>query len=427
MALAAASASVERMTQNLRVNEAPRGITIATALAGALATTLFATTLGAQQMRSDIPVNAFARPSGPYAVGMFDTLLVDASRPERYTKNPDDKRKLPVRIWYPAETVPNATLAPYVLRPEEFAPNSPMQSLLHVRTNSVVGAPVAKAERRYPVLIYNHGAGQPRFSATFVTEFLASYGYVVVAIDHPGMDQTVLFSDGSPFRPDTLRVPPPDPSADARASLARQNDFLNTVAFPMWIEDSRFVLDQVEAMNRAPGPLQGRLDLDRIGAFGWSMGGAAALELLRVDPRVKVAVNHDGRLFGSVMSEPIKRPFMMFHHGINDLSQAPEAVRDAARENLANIFGLDSAAHRRATADWYDVTIARTNHGHFSDLPLFMTLFKDTTLLAGPRDHEIITAYTLAFFERYFRGKQSDLLAKPSPKFPEVTFSRSGR
>jgi hypothetical protein len=57
--------------------------------------TLLAGGLGAQQMSSDIPVNPFARPGGPYAVGTYDWLWVDDHRPERYTKDPGDKRRTP--------------------------------------------------------------------------------------------------------------------------------------------------------------------------------------------------------------------------------------------------------------------------------------------------------------------------------------------
>jgi predicted dienelactone hydrolase len=239
------------------------------------------------------------------------------------------------------------------------------------------------------------------------------------------MDRTVLFSDGTTFTPDTLLGPAPDPSADARTSLARTNDFLNTVAFPIWIDDSRFVLDKLEVLNRTEGPFRGRLDLDRVGMLGWSFGGAAALEMLRTDPRVKAAVNHDGRLFGGTMTRPIGRPFMMFHHGINDLSGTPAALRAAAQENLTAIFALDSAARARATSDWYDVTIARTNHGHFSDLPLFLSLFQDASLLGAQRDHEIISAYTVAFFDRYLRGRASPLLEGTASPYSEATFHAS--
>jgi predicted dienelactone hydrolase len=375
-------------------------------------------------MLPDIPANAFVRPSGSYGVGTYDWLWVDEGRPERYTRDPDDKRKLPVQVWYPADVAAGASRARYLLTPAEFGPNSPFKGLEHVQTNSVPGAPVARAGRKYPVLIYSHGAGWTRFSATFVTELLASHGYVVFSIDHPGMDRTVLFSDGTPFKADTLGEPRLTPNADPRAFLAATMGFLNTVEFPIWIEDSRFVLDQIAALNRAPGPFRGRLDLDRIGMFGWSFGGAAALEMLRTDSRVKAAVNHDGRLFGGTMAEPIGRPFMMFHHGINDFSGVPEAMRGAASELMGNNMSLDSAARARATADWYDVTIAKTIHAHFSDLPLFMSQFRDTTLLAGRRDHEIISAYTLAFFDRYLLNRKSALLEAPSAVFPEVTFRR---
>jgi hypothetical protein len=40
------------------------------------------------------------------------------------------------------------------------------------------------------------------------------------------------------------------------------------------------------------------------------------------------------------------------------------------------------------------------------------------------RAHEIINAYTLAFFDQYLRGKPSPLLAAPSPSFPEATFTK---
>ena len=76
----------------------------------------------------------------------------------------------------------------------------------------------------------------------------------------------------------------------------------------------------------------------------------------------------------------------------------------------------------RSTGDRYEVTIAKTQHGHFSDFLLFFPPRSDE--LDARRAHEIIVAYTLAFFDKYLRGRDSDLLAAPSGKYPEVTFQK---
>jgi hypothetical protein len=89
------------------------------------------------------------------------------------------------------------------------------------------------------------------------------------------------------------------------------------------------------------------------------------------------------------------------------------------------IHAIDSTARAQATGGWYDVTLAKTNHGHFSDLPLFLALFRDPTLLDGRRSHEIIAAYTVAFFDRYLKGQRAELLDGPSTLYPEAAFRRS--
>jgi hypothetical protein len=82
----------------------------------------------------------------------------------------------------------------------------------------------------------------------------------------------------------------------------------------------------------------------------------------------------------------------------------------------------DRSLLEHSTNDWYEITIAKTQHGNFSDF-----------VLAGPpnageldprRAHAIIVAYTLAFFDRYLRGKHTDLLKAASPSFPEVIFRK---
>ena len=380
--------------------------------------------LSAQRLDPNVSANVFAQPTGPYLVGTFDTLWIDAQRPERYTKDPGDKRHLLVQVWYPADTLPGAQRSRYIRTPAEFGNSSSFKPVEHVLTNSFSAAPFAQGRDTFPVLIYNHGAGWSRFTGTFIVEQLVSHGYVVFSIDHPGRNRSVLFPDGVAFRADTTPGDPPrqDPNGDGRANFLAMQEFMSRSVFADWIDDSRFVLDRIEELSRAPGPFRGRLDLERIGMLGWSFGGAAAIETSRIDRRVKAAVNHDGGLYGGVWTEPTSRPFMLFRHGIVDPEPPGAKAGITMRDMYGIILGYDSTAKALAKGDWYDLKIANTNHGSFSDLPLLVQWSPE--LLPARRGHEIIGAYTLAFFDQYLKDKKSALLEKPSADFPEVAFRR---
>jgi predicted dienelactone hydrolase len=365
-----------------------------------------------------IPERPFTRPSGPYPVGTREFFWTDSTRGEPYTRDSTDHRRVVVQVWYPAGPARDTVPALYLERPGEFASRMGAWAARKARTNSVLDAPLANSDSGYPVLVYNHGGAWTRWSATYATEWLASYGYVVFSIEHFGFNQTVKYPDGSPFKADTLNFPAEtgDKEKDALASWA----FLDDPVFLIWKADTRFVLDQIEAQNRAAGPFQGRLDLTRIGMFGWSIGGALAVQMSAADPRVKAAVNHDGQLFGDVRERGTSRPIMQIHHGADDALDYPDKDRPAVRKMMALVASWDSTARDRSTGDWYDVTIAGTDHGNFSDLTLFYPRGKDR--VDPKRAHQIIDAYTLAFFDRYLREKDSRLLAGGEPTYPETSF-----
>jgi predicted dienelactone hydrolase len=360
-----------------------------------------------------IPVRPFAKPSGPYAVGTRDYDWIDTSRGEPYTKNPSDRRHVLVQIWYPAAKADGDT-ARYLLKPEAFSSRMGAFVAKKARTNSVFGAELA-SDPVFPVLLYNHGGSWTRWSATFATEWLASHGYVVVSVEHFGFNQTNKYGDGTAFVADTLAFPATTGNGvqDAKQAWA----YLGDPVFGIWKADARFALDQVEALNRDPGPFQGRLDLTRVGAFGWSFGGALSVQLSKDDPRVVAAIDHDGQLFDDVRELGTSRPVMLVHHGVDDAAEYPEKDRAMVRDLMRETAGWDSTARIASTGDWYAVTVAGTDHGNFSDIALFLKQPKGRT--DPRRAHEIINAYTLAFFDQYIRDKPSDLLTA-SP-FPEAT------
>ena len=368
-----------------------------------------------------IPAEAFPRPTGPYAVGTLDTVWVDSSRAETLTKTPNDKRHVPVRIWYPAAATGQAP-ARYVQRPEEFGSPSPFAEVLHVTTHAVSGAPIAAGNTRYPVLLYNPGGGWNRFTATFQVEQLASLGYVVVSVDHLGFNQSSALANGYHFKGDTLGFPEPS-NTDVRGDALASWDYLERVLFPIWVADAQFVLDRIGALQRdAASPLRGRLDLGRIGAFGWSFGGATSVDLLVRDARIKAAIDQDGQLFGLGRVKGSARPVMLMHSTDDPRKTVPESQHGILAELLATVEGWDEKFRSTSTHDVYDLRIAGTAHGHFSDLTLFFP--QDSTALAPRRAHEIITAYTVAFFDQYLKGETSTLLKSEGAGFPEATLVR---
>ena len=372
-----------------------------------------------------IPERPFPAPTGPHAIGMSEFLWTDESRSEIFTRDADDTRSVAVRVWYPTDD-PGEPGAMYVADMAEFGDGQDFVPVTHVRTNAIQDA--APAPGPFPVLVYHHGGSWTRFTSTFTTEELASHGYVVVSVGHNGFNKTQFLPGGASVVPDTLTFP--EPSGDLLADALAGWDFLDEHHFTAWVADAVFVVDQLDALSGS-GRFAGRLDLDRIGMYGWSFGGATSIEMSAIDERVKAAVDHDGQLFGSAPRVGTDKPFMLMHN--TELPEAPPSDDPAVAEGnaraleqlMAAVDSTSAAMRTASTGDWYDVSISGTNHGSFSDLVLFLP--GSSPGIEPARGHEIINALTVAFFDRYLKGAEAPLLDDPGAAFPEVDAERRVR
>ena len=108
-----------------------------------------------------------------------------------------------------------------------------------------------------PVIVFSHGFASVRTDLRYLAEHLASHGYVVAALEHPG-------SNGANT----------DLALQGKTRVVQPQEFLNRA------QDISFVLDELEKLNQTPNhPLQGKLATTNTMVLGYSFGGGTALAL----------------------------------------------------------------------------------------------------------------------------------------------------
>jgi dienelactone hydrolase len=235
-------------------------------------------------------------PTGPHPVGSTVLHLVDHNRTDPWNPALED-RDVMVTVFYPASDVRGHPVAPHMtavaaqwfraidlvyMHPELTAAKDRVDWAA-TKTHSHPGAPAQAVKR--PVLLYSTGGGDPRALGSGLAEELASRGYVVVTIDHPGETSEVEIP-GRPVRTVELTGDPgTDPVVFRKMITTR-------------LADTKFVLDRLEHLNPdvLPKNLTRALDLRRIGMYGHSAGGTTAAQAMYDDPRIDAAINLEGFL-----------------------------------------------------------------------------------------------------------------------------------
>ena len=81
---------------------------------------------------------------------------------------------------------------------------------------------------------------------------------------------------------------------------------------PFLAQDISFVLDQLAVLNQAdPNNIfTGRLDLQRVGSFGVSLGGIVVGETCLREPRVRACLMMDAPMASEVVTAGLAKPSM---------------------------------------------------------------------------------------------------------------------
>ncbi|MBZ9689871.1 isoform II [Clostridium estertheticum] len=382
---------------------------------------------------TSLPVFTLEKPTGQYLVGTTSHHWVDNTRKEPYSNNPKDKRELMVQIWYPTKEGNGKAQSPYIQNASKMLKAVPtsvlgvpafiLNSLEFVKTYAVPEASVSDSEASYPILIFSHGMLGFRNQNMFQVEELASHGYIVVGIDYTYDAASVVFPDGSVA---TNKM-------DEKLSGYRKFD----EHISLWDDDFQFVLNKLQELNSkdTSGRFTGRMDMNKIGAFGHSFGGATSIQMLMKDSRVKAAIGMDAGLYGSLAPEKgIGKPFLMM------LSEETTDKNNSTYEDFIKKGGKGDRQLFEAPRKEYtqrlknalagggiSILIPKTTHISYSDFTLYSPLLQ-LPIFGGrsenPRSvHKTINEFSVAFFDSYLKQEGNIQLNNLAIKHPEVNLT----
>jgi hypothetical protein len=173
-----------------------------------------------------------------------------------------------------------------------------------------------------------------------------------------------------------------------------------------------------EQNEEAGSPFYQSLDLSRIGAYGHSTGGGAAIEFCGTDPRCRAVLGMDPFMrpvSREVLESGVTVPafFMFSQRWADDAESRNNRLFDIFVANTPALVGV--------------ISIAGTEHYDFTDLPLLSPLAPRLGLkgpIGGERVITIIDDYLLSFFDQTLKGVPMSLFEGTDQKYNEVRLRR---
>jgi hypothetical protein len=347
------------------------------------------------------------QPTGSYGMGAKKIHLIDTDRPENFTTNDTtDVREVMIQVWYPIDVNSTEPRTDYMDAPtfQWLKGRSPIPLVTIPNDAYLFVRPHAKNQTAispgaFPVVVFSPGYDGVYQIYTSFIEDLVSHGLVVVSINHPYVSGITVFPDG---RTVGLAEVPTDPVARA----AFYNMSLRTI-----VEDAKFVLNTVTALNEIDPVFSGHFDLSKVGMYGHSFGGANTAVCCLEDHRFRAGLTLDGVFYQQFIPGDITVPFLMMF----------AEKRLADDETIAYMWN-------HTTNDTLKMSIKGSTHYAFTDVgvllshlvPLVPPRLLGFGSIPPKRMVNITKTYVTMFFEVYLKGEPFQNLLNLTSYFPEV-------
>ncbi len=344
----------------------------------------------------EVPIPA---PTGPFAIGTTQQTLAVS-----------ETRILTLDIWYPASSTAGYPVAPYAEKRlnEALSRQFRMPRFMFSEKPSYSHREAPPAPGPHPVVLFNHGYAS--FSKQNVSTFqeLASHGFVVISLAHPGesllaqdgLGNPVFFDPQSEVNREISRLQKdlrtyaqrlaerlsyqrqahtPEAYAIASAQVAQDPQFVALrPQIARWVEDTRQVIVALQT-GRGEGILR-EADPQNLTVMGHSLGGLVAMRLAcEFVEGLRGIINLDGPwLHEDPEAHAVPR--------VPSLNLLSTHYR-LGKHNLSTRGTLDGL-YRETSAAAHLVTLQGTSHYNFTDLN-FVPALKLSGML-GPIDTRLM-------------------------------------
>ncbi len=272
--------------------------------------------------------------TGSHEIEEFDFTWIDESRIETYDES-GEYRKVTVHIWSPKE------------------------------------------DGSYPLVLFDHGGTGIIASNTSTCKELASNGYIVVSVGHPYQSLYLKDTDGkvTMFDKDFLnKVMGGAAGSDSYSEESERKVYENAVE---WMNirgnDDNFVLNtMLNFASKEIAPFN-KINPEKIGVFGHSMGGASAVLLGRMRSDISAVIDLEGTMLGE---------YIGFENGYSTYNQEKYEVPVLdvySRDIYEQAIALEDVQYVNFylgnQADDYRIDVIEgAGHLNFTDLPLVCPL-----------------------------------------------------
>ncbi len=392
--------------------------------------------LGVLFIMSNLKAYQLPKPTGRFHVGTKSYHWIDKSRSrfegvalEKYVPfetsqaEIDDhpQRELNIQVWYPAQADDDAKKAAYDeaaarlwtqwCKTKGDTSSQAQEYFDNLQTNSIVDAPLSDAQQEYPIIICSHGYTVQRCVHASLCEELASHGYIVFAIEHTGTSVLTELPDGR-----TVGCAFPTVSGICQQLVE------------MRVKDVKFLLNTLENLDEK-NMLYERLDLDKVGIFGHSMGGMTAVHASMQDQRIKAGACVEGPVLSAdyFPEKGEKKPFLFLFAETFDEKFGNQEMLDFFGMQQPEFVPTYKKFVENFTSDCFEVTIKGTHHGDFCDAALYkkhVTVINDEFEM-GVIDGEYLTQinrnYLVDFFNTFLLQQKEALSVLD---YPEVVIKK---